>query len=145
MLDDMFTRAPSPALARYVLLARVLAGRGAEVPGLYALLPVGTHNPDVLRELQHLTHVQGDFVGSVTIGEYLLAAGGPVDPWVLYNIACSAARLGDTGRALGRLSQAVDAGWSDAGQLDADHDLASLWVLPEFRAIRRRLATAPVG
>lgn len=145
MLDDMFTRAPSPALARYVLLARVLAGRGAEVPGLYALLPVGTHNPDVLCELQHLTHVQGDFVGSVTIGEYLLAAGGPVDPWVLYNIACSAARLGDTGRALGRLSQAVDAGWSDAGQLDADHDLASLWVLPEFRAIRRRLATAPVG
>ena len=145
MLDDMFGRAPSPSLARYVLLARVLAGRAGDVPGLYAMLPAGTHNPEVLRELQHLTHVRGDFVGSVTIGEYLLAAAGPVDPWVLYNVACSAARLGDTGRALGRLSQAVDAGWRDARQLDVDHDLASLWVLPEFRAIRQRVAMMPVG
>jgi Zn-dependent protease len=140
MLDDMFGRAPSPSLARYVLMARVLAGRGAEVPALFVMLPPGTGSTDLLRELQHLAHVRGDFVGSLTIGEHLLASSPRVDPWVLYNIACSAARLGDTGRALGRLGQAVDAGWTDAHQLDTDHDLATLWVTPEFRAIRNRLA-----
>jgi len=145
MLDDMLARAPSAPLARYVLMARVLVGRASEVPALYAMLPAGTHDAEVLRELQHLAHVRGDFAGSVVIGEYILAAGPPVDPWVLYNIACSAARLGDTGRALARLSQAVDAGWTDAHQLDTDHDLASLWVLPEFRAIRHRLVVVPVA
>ena len=140
MLDDMFGRAPSPSLARYVLMSRVFAGRGVEIPSLYAMLPAGSGSTDLLRELQHLAHTRDDFVGAVTIGEYLLVAGPPVDPWVLYNIACSAARLGDTGHALARLSQAVDAGWTDAGQLDTDHDLAALWVMPEFRAIRNRLA-----
>ncbi|MEO7158463.1 MAG: site-2 protease family protein, partial [Vicinamibacterales bacterium] len=103
MLDDMFGRSPSPSLARYVLMSRVLAGRGVEIPALYAMLPTGTASPDLLRELQHLAHTRHDFVGSVTIGEHLLATSPQVDPWVLYNVACSAARLGDTGRALGRL------------------------------------------
>jgi Zn-dependent protease len=145
MLDDMFGRAPSPSLARYVLMSRVLAGRGVEIPALYAMLPAGTGSPDLLRELQHLAHVRGDFVGSVTIGEYLLVASPVIDPWVLYNIACSAARLGDTGHAMARLSQALDAGWTDARQLDTDHDLAALWVMPEFRALRARLAGLPVA
>ena len=140
MLDDLFGRAPSPSLARYVLMARVLGGQAAYVPALYAMLPPGTHNADVLRELQHLAHVRGQFEGSVAIGEYLLGLSPVVDPWVLYNIACSAARLGDSSRALTRLSQAVDAGWNDTAQLDADHDLASLWATPEFHAIRHRLA-----
>jgi len=103
-------------------------------------LPAGTGSTEILRELQHLAHTRGDFVGSVTIGEYLLVASPMVDPWVLYNIACSAARLGDTGHALARLAQAVDAGWTDAHQLDTDQDLAALWVMPEFRMIRNRLA-----
>jgi hypothetical protein len=81
----------------------------------------------------------------VAIGEFLLTAVPHVDPWVLYNIACSSARLGDAPRALARLHQAVDAGWVDARQLDTDHDLASLWVTPEFREIRRRLSATPVG
>lgn len=144
MLDDLFARAPSPTLARYVLLARVLGGQAIHVPTLYAMLPPGTQDPDVLRELQHLAHVRGQYDGSVAIGEYLLGLSPVVDPWVLYNIACSAARLGDSGRALTRLSQAVDAGWHDTAQLDADHDLASLWATPEFHAIRHRLAGTSV-
>jgi Zn-dependent protease len=146
MLDDMFAGAPSPSLARHVLMARVLVGRAVDVPALYAMLPTGTQHPELLRELQHLAHVDGDFAGSIAIGEYLVSSAGGRDPWALYNIACSAARLGDQHRALVRLSQAVDAGWRDARQLDTDHDLASLWVTPEFREIRRRLAgQVPAG
>jgi stage IV sporulation protein FB len=146
MLDDLFARSPSPPLARYVLMARVLAGRAVDVPALYAMLPPGTEHPDLLRELQHLAHVDGDFPGAIAIGEYLVSGAGGRDPWALYNVACSAARLGDHHRALVRLSQAVDAGWRDTHQLDTDHDLASLWVTPEFREIRRRLAgQVPIG
>lgn len=140
MLDDLFGRAPSPSLARYVLMARVLAGRAVDVPALFAMLPPGTQHIDLLRELQHLAHVNGDHVGAIAIGEYLLGISPQVDPWALYNIACSAARLGDRPRALARLAQAVDAGWHDARQLDTDQDLAPLWVTPEFRAIRQRIA-----
>jgi Zn-dependent protease len=139
MLDDLFARAPSPSLARYVLMARVLGGRAIDVPALYEMLPHGTRQPEVLRELQHLAHVDGDHAGAVAIGEHLLSTVGGADPLALYNVACSAARLGDQHRALVRLSQAVDAGWADAHQLDTDHDLASLWVTPEFRAIRQRV------
>lgn len=146
MLDDLFARNPSPALGRAVLLGRVLAGRGTEVPAVHvSLLPyLGAGSGDVLRELQHVAHVRGDFHGAVLIGEHLLA-GGVVDPWVLYNLACSSARAGDPARALWRLGQAVDAGWNDAAQLDQDHDLSSLWVLPEFRALRARVAGVATG
>jgi hypothetical protein len=72
-----------------------------------------------------------------------LQLGGTPDPWVLYNTACSWSRAGDRDRALLRLSQAVDAGWSDARQLDTDQDLAPLWVSDRFREIRRRVAGAP--
>lgn len=144
MLDDLFARAPSATLARSLLLGRVLAGRSAEVPTVHAsLVPyLGPTVFDVLRELQHVAHVRGDFRGAVLIGEHLLAGGGPVDPWVLYNLACSAACGGDPERALARLSQAIDAGWNDVHQLDTDHDLAPLWVRPEFRHLRARLAAA---
>jgi stage IV sporulation protein FB len=143
MIDDLFAAAPSPSLARLVLLARVVAGRGSDVPGMYARLAPAPLDGEVLRDLQHLAHLRGDYAGSVAIGEYLLSTTRSVDPWVLYNIACSSARLGDSMRALTRLHQAVDAGWSDARQLDVDQDLSSLWVMPEFRALRLRLA-APV-
>lgn len=147
MLDDLFRRSPSPALARTVLLGRVLAGRGSEVPAVHvSLVPyLGTTAGDVLRELQHVAHVRGDFVAATLIGEHLLAGGGPVDPWVLYNLACSAACAGDPARAMWRLGQAVEAGWHDPDQLDHDHDLAPLWVLPEFRALRARVAAVPAG
>jgi Zn-dependent protease len=140
MLDDMVRSQPLPSIARYALLGRVLTGRGTEVPGAYLAMPASAQSPNHLREMQYLAHLRGDYVGAAAIGEVQLQLGGPPDAWVLYNTACSWSRAGDRDRALLRLGQAVDAGWSDAGQLDTDQDLAPLWVSDRFRDIRRRVA-----
>jgi Zn-dependent protease len=145
MLDEMVRAQPLPSIARYVLLGRVLARRSAEIPNVYLALPADAQAPVQLREMQYLAHLQGDFRGAAAIGELQLQLGGVPDAWVLYNTACSWSRAGERDRALLRLGQAVDAGWSDAGQLDTDQDLAPLWVSDRFREIRRRLAGAPAA
>jgi hypothetical protein len=92
--------------------------------------------------MQYLAHLRGDFRGAAAIGELQLQQDARRDPWVLYNTACSWSRAGERDRALMRLGQAVDAGWTDADQLDTDQDLAPLWVSDRFREIRRRLGGA---
>jgi Zn-dependent protease len=143
MLDDMVRTQPLPSLARYAFLGRLLLGRGREIPAYHLSLPAAAQGDDALREAQYVAHVQGDFESAAAIGELLLQTASSPDPWVLYNTACSWSRAGDRDRALLRLSQAVDAGWSDASQLDADQDLAPLWVTDRFREIRRRIALRP--
>jgi hypothetical protein len=143
MLDDMIRAQPVPSLARYGFLARLLVGRGGEIPAYHLALPASAQGLDALREAQYVAHVQGDFAAAAAIGELLVQLSPAPDPWVLYNTACSWSRAGDRDRALLRLSQAVDAGWADASQLDADQDLAPLWVTDRFREIRRRVALHP--
>jgi Zn-dependent protease len=140
MLDDMVRAQPLPSIARYALLGRVLAHRSTEVPGAYLALPPDAQAPIQLREMQYLAHLRGDYQGAAAIGELQIQLGGAPDAWVLYNTACSWSCAGENDRALLRLGQAVDAGWSDAAQLDTDQDLAPLWVSDRFREIRRRLA-----
>ena len=143
MLDDMVRAQPVPAIGRYALLARIVAGRGGDVPAVFLALPASAQSLDALREAQYLAHLRADYPAAAAIGELILQLDPTPDPWVLYNTACSWSRAGDRDRALLRLSQAVDAGWSDASQLDADQDLAPLWVTDRFREIRRRIALRP--
>jgi Zn-dependent protease len=140
ILDDMVRAQPLPSIARYALLARVLARRGEEVPGAFLSLPPSAQAPEQLREMQYLAHLRGDYRGAAAIGEVQLQRGGPPDPWVLYNTACSWSRAGERDRALLRLGQAVDAGWTDTVQVDTDQDLAPLWASDRFREIRRRMS-----
>jgi hypothetical protein len=143
MIDEMVRAQPVPSVARYALMARVVQRRSVDIPTVYLALPAGAQDPDQLREMQYLAHLTADFVGAASIGELQLGFPGTPDPWVLYNTACSWSRAGQSDRALYRLGQAVDAGWSDAAQLDADQDLAPLWVSERFREIRRRVVPAP--
>jgi Zn-dependent protease len=144
MLDEMVLAQPAPSVARYALLARVLAGDAAAVPAAFGALPLTARAPESLREAQYFAHLRKEYVAAARIGELQLQLGGPVDPWVLYNTACSWSQAGEQEHALLRLAQAVDAGWSDGAQLDADQDLAPLWVSDRFREIRRRVV-APSG
>lgn len=48
------------------------------------------------------------------------------NPVVMYNLACSHARLGETGPAFDWLHRALAAGFAQAGQIEGDEDLKSL-------------------
>jgi Zn-dependent protease len=140
MLDEQLTRSADASTARHAILGRVLTHRGGEVPGLFSALPSAARNPDTLREAQYVAHVRGDFRDAALIGEQIVQQmPHAADAWVMYNIACSWARAGETERALGWLQHAVDAGWNDLRQLSTDHDLASLWNDARFHQLRTRL------
>jgi thiol-disulfide isomerase/thioredoxin len=57
-------------------------------------------------------------------------------PSVLYNEGCALALLGDRAKALKSLAEAVDAGFVQPAQFDADADLDSLRKLPEFHTLQ---------
>src|SRR5690606_1745127 len=73
MIDEMVRSHPSPAIARYALLARLVQGRATDVPTIYIGLPPAAQSPDILREMQYLAHTQGDFVAAASIGELQLS------------------------------------------------------------------------
>jgi hypothetical protein len=59
----------------------------------------------------------------------------------LYNLACAHALEGHKDAALGRLEEAVAAGFTNASQISADPDLESLRREPRYRALMQRLDT----
>ncbi len=63
----------------------------------------------------------------------------------LYNLACAKAMSGDTQGAIEALNKAVEAGFSDAGQLELDTDFASVREDDGFRAIQRAMAAKPAA
>jgi len=62
----------------------------------------------------------------------------------LYNEACAYALQSQSDKALVSLREAVDAGFSDVGNLDKDTDLVSLRDKPEYNAIRDDMAKLAV-
>ncbi|MEO8193289.1 MAG: protein kinase [Gemmatimonadales bacterium] len=59
----------------------------------------------------------------------------PDDPMLLYNVACTYARLEKVDEALDSLGRAVDKGWGDKEWLEHDSDMDGLRELPRFKAI----------
>jgi adenylate cyclase len=59
----------------------------------------------------------------------------PGDPVMLYNAGCMYVRIGETGRALEALRQAIDAGYSNFGWMQNDPTLTPLREEPEFVAM----------
>ncbi len=64
----------------------------------------------------------------------------PAAPLVLYNLACAHARCGSKGAALDTLARAVDAGFHNLEQIEADPDLAGLHGKREYKALVAKLA-----
>ncbi len=64
-------------------------------------------------------------------------------PEALYNLACAWAQIGDKNRALAALSEAIDRGFADRGNLVVDPDLALLHNEPGFAAQVARLSLTP--
>jgi serine/threonine protein kinase/tetratricopeptide (TPR) repeat protein len=64
----------------------------------------------------------------------------PEENTTRYNVACTYAHLGETGRALDLLEAAVRSGFGNQEWIDNDPDLASLHGEPRFAALRQLLA-----
>ena len=67
-----------------------------------------------------------------------LARRYPDDAYVLYNLGCSYALVGQTEKALETLSKAVDQGYSESRWMTQDSDLESLRDDPQFKVLVKR-------
>lgn len=65
--------------------------------------------------------------------------------WCYYAAGRARAGWGQTGAALAHLHKAIDNGWSDAGRLREDEELASLHGTPGWDALLSRLRDANTG
>ncbi len=63
----------------------------------------------------------------------------PDDPMLLYNVACSYARLEKIDAALEALERAVEKGWGDKEWLEHDSDLDTLREMPRFKSIAQAM------
>jgi serine/threonine protein kinase/Flp pilus assembly protein TadD len=63
----------------------------------------------------------------------------PDDPMLLYNVACTYARLEKTDHALEALERAVEKGWGDKEWLEHDSDMDPLREIPRFKAITQAM------
>lgn len=63
----------------------------------------------------------------------------PESPVCTYELACLAARSGDTARAMAELARAVDWGFDDADFVGEDAELADVRLLPDFAALMERM------
>ena len=72
-------------------------------------------------------------------------AGDPEEPSVLYNVACTYARLGKTENALACLDEAITFGFLHKEWIDNDATLDSIRSHPRFEALLERLNAARAG
>jgi adenylate cyclase len=63
----------------------------------------------------------------------------PEDPMLLYNVACTYARMDKPDDALNALEKAVEKGWGDKEWIEHDSDMDSLRDLPKFKAITQAM------
>ena len=94
-------------------------------------LPRPQNTPLLLRSAEALRRLRERKV-ELTPEEKVLA------PVILFNEACTHAVSGEFGRAIGSLVEALDSGFLDVDQLDADHELDSLRKLPQFQDLQRK-------
>jgi len=73
-----------------------------------------------------------------------LARHEPLDPSVLFNLACSLSLTDDLDAAARVLADAIRCGWSDFAWLQEDPDLKALRRSPLFARIQRLIARASV-
>lgn len=82
----------------------------------------------------------GAYADAAALAEPVLHRAGPAAARLAYNAACAWSRSGEPERALASLAAAVDLGWRDGGLAESDDDLAAVRALPQWPALRARMA-----
>lgn len=98
----------------------------------------GLVHPEALELLGDAYDERGRFSDSLRV-DHQLRELNPTDPLVRYNLACSLTRTGNFELAASELEQALDLGYHDVQQLNADPDLEDLRSHPAYRRVREKL------
>ena len=98
----------------------------------------GAPYPEALELLGDAYDERGRFADSLHVDRQLRELN-PADPLVRYNLACSLSRTGQFEQAATELEQALDLGYQDVQQLNADPDLEDLRHHPAYRRVREKL------
>jgi tetratricopeptide (TPR) repeat protein len=138
---------PVPSKARRYMQA-VYGRRTAEaIPLLRSRVAEAPDDVQARSELGRMLLMSGDRAGAIQTYEVLVARSDlPTRnrSTALYNLACAHALEGHKDAALGRLEEAVAAGFTSASEISSDPDLESLRQDPRYRALMERLgATRP--
>lgn len=86
--------------------------------------------------LGYSRHMLGDYRGAVEAYAKAVVIGN--NPQVMYNMACSYARLGDSAHSMEWLDKALTGGFGNPEQFSADTDLQSLRDEPGFKSLLER-------
>jgi len=89
---------------------------------------------DVLRCQGELLTRKGQHERALSIDRHLVSLL-PSDSYVLYNLACSLALLGEPHEALAALRRSLECGYADLEYLKIDADLDTLRSEPEYLAL----------
>ena len=87
--------------------------------------------------LGYCRHMLGEYQAAVEAYTKAVEIGN--NPQVMYNMACSYARLGDRAHSLEWLNKALDAGLGNPGQISTDADLESLRGDAGFKSLLDRV------
>jgi dienelactone hydrolase len=135
---------PAPSKARRYMQA-IYGRRTTEaIAALRERLAEKPDDVEARNELGRMLLISGDRPGSIQAYDALVARAdvpAATRSVALYNLACAHALEGHKDAALGRLEEAVAAGFTNASQISADPDLESLRREPRYRALMQRLDT----
>jgi Zn-dependent protease len=134
-----FRACPDAGVACQLVAALEVSKRADEIPGLLVGAGHDMLDLEVFTLATAALFDAGRFEDAARAGE--LGFDKTRDPDLAYNIACSLARAGKPGDALGWLGKAVEAGYRDGAHLDGDADLAKVRELGGFGDIRAKLGT----
>jgi hypothetical protein len=126
------TPAPSPEMQAAESLFQ--AQKWEEAAKAYdAITKAQPANNRAWSRLGYTLHASGRYQEAIAAYQKIAANNNPA---VLYNLACSYARLNQKDKAFEWLNKAVQAGFAQAAQLNSDSDLASLREDARFKDVQ---------
>jgi Zn-dependent protease len=138
---DLYTRA---WLARpqgpSQLVASAILGRSHAAEQLARRLIGQPGGMEAAATLQTHLHYAGSFRAAAEVGQVVAGSDPPSPAQTAFETACSWARAGELDQAVRWLQRAADQGFRAPGLVDGEPDLAALRHLPEWPALRARLA-----
>ncbi|MDW8364068.1 MAG: hypothetical protein RMK74_16895 [Myxococcales bacterium] len=139
-LEEAFAAEPGPLSARVLAAAVAEHGNPKRFVELVRAAPAESLDAATLDTVSAQMFYAGSYDAAFALAALAFERHGRSE--AAYNAACSLARAGRPDEGLDWLRRAIDAGFRDLAQVDADEDLAPLRSLAGYAEVRRRLEEA---